>query len=123
MTERKKLSNRREARSRIKNTPSGRRALAGAHSGKDFITNPDGTKSSIRTATFGVSVRGKERVMIAPTVVKTPGGKMVRLSSDEAAARARKTGDFALVKNQKTADRRSRKFSKRLGRISEKRDK
>ena len=105
---------------RIKNTPSGQRALAGSRTGTDFLVNPDGSKSSISTATFGVMIGGEERTMIAPTVVKVDG-KMVRLTASEAVARARSTGDYAVAKTQRTGDRRSRKFSKRLGRISRKR--
>jgi len=103
---------------RIKNTPSGKRAIAGAKAGKDRIKNPDGTNSSIRTATFGVEIDGKKRVMIAPTVVKTPSGQMRQLTPAQAVARARRTGDFAVVRSQRVADRRSKKFSKRLGKIS-----
>jgi hypothetical protein len=109
---------------KIKNTPSGRRALAGARSGKGGILNPDGSKSSIRTATFGVTTPdGKKRTMIVPTVVAGPGGAMHRLTPDQALQRARATGDFALVKRQSTADRRSKKFSRRLGQISQRQGK
>jgi len=107
--------------SRIKNTPSGKRAIAGARSGKDFLVNPGGSRSSIRTATFGVNIGGKERTIIVPTIVKTPSGTMKRLTNDQAVTRARRTGDFAVVKSQQVADRRSRKFSERLGKISRKR--
>jgi len=109
--------------SRIKNTPSGRRAIAGARAGKDSIKNRDGTHSSIRTATVGVTLQGKPRTMIVPTVVKSPSGQMRRLTVDQAVKRAKRTGDFALTKKQSTADRRSKKFSKRLGKISRRRKK
>ncbi|GAF76807.1 unnamed protein product, partial [marine sediment metagenome] len=98
---------------KIKNTPSGKRALAAARGKtKDILKNPSGSRSSISTMTVGVEHKGKERTLIVPTVVKQ-GGKMVRLKPDAAVTRALKTKDFAMVKKQKTGDRRSKKFSKR----------
>lgn len=101
----------------IKNTPSGRRAIAGAKAGKDRIKNPDGSYSSIRTGSYGVD----DKTMIVPHVVKTKRGTMRRLRpGEEAVGRAQRTGDFAVAKNEQVATRRSKKFSKRLGKISKK---
>jgi len=114
---------------RIRNTTFGRRAIAGARSGKGGIANPDGTRSSVKTATFDIpGPRGKRTdVMLAPTIRKV-GGKLVRLSGREAGRIAADTGDFVRVRGGTTqkqverarakGDNKSRRFSAKLGRIS-----
>jgi len=110
----------------IKNTPSGKRALAGARRrggavpGKDFFVNPDGSGSSILTGTFGVNIDGKEKTIIAPHIVKDNAGNLVRLTSAQAVSRALATGDFAVAKSVAAGTKKSQKFSRRLGSINRK---
>ena len=112
-------------------TQAGKRALAGARSGKGGIKNPDGSKSSVKTATYDIPGRkGRTDVMVAPTIRKNPKtGKLEQLSAREAARVATETGDFVRVKGGRTqrsverarakGDAKSRKFSKRLGNVSQ----
>ena len=116
---------------RFKNTSFGKRAISGAKSGKGGIKNADGSTSSVRTATYDIpGKKGRTDVMVAPTIRKDPKtGKLKRLTHSEAVAAARKSGDYIRVKGGKTpekiakarakGDAKSRKFSGKLGKISE----
>jgi hypothetical protein len=84
---------------------------------------------SIQSGTVTVGIPGKKRgkdremTMLIPHVVKGKDGKLHKLSPAKAVARAKRTGDFAEVKNPKVGTRRSKKFSARLGKLSTKRPK
>lgn len=119
------------AKKHLKRTQFGKRALAGARAGKDRVRNADGTFSSVRTATYDIpGKKGRTDVMVAPTIRKV-GGKMKQMTHAEARASALKSGDYVRVKGGKTqkkiekarakGDRKSKRFSKRLGKISRKR--
>lgn len=118
-------------RKKFKHTTFGKRALAGARSGTGGIANPDGTRSSVRSATFDVKGRkGRTDVAVVPTIRKSATtGKLTRLTPPQAAKAAFTTGDYVRVKARRgetvaetraRGDKRSRKFSKKLGRISAK---
>jgi hypothetical protein len=118
---------------KFKRTTFGKRALEGARSGTGGIQNPDGSRSSVRTATYDIpGKRGRTDVMLAPTIRKDPKtGKLRQLSHSEAVAAARSSGDFIRIKGGKTekkiekarkkGDKKSRKFSRKLGKISTRR--
>jgi hypothetical protein len=66
---------------RFRKTKFGKRALVGARSGTDHIENPDGSKSSVLTATFDIpGKKGRTDVMVAPTIRKI-GGAARRLAA------------------------------------------
>lgn len=116
----------------IARTQSGRRALRGAKTGESPFKG-----RSIRTASVQVSSGKKKRqVILVPTVVKKKSGGFVEFgNAGDAAREALRKGDFArvgrpaaagsksLAKSERKATKRSKKFSKRLGRISRKRKK
>jgi len=116
---------------KLKNTEAGKRAIAGARTGAGGIANPDGTRSSVRTATFDIpgKRKGVTDVMLAPTICKNAAtGSLERLRPKEAAARALSSGDYVRIKGGRTeaaierarakGDRKSQKFSAKLGKIS-----
>ena len=122
-----------KGKKKIKNTAFGSRAIksskkpaSGQVEGKDFVPAGGGRRSSVRTATVDIpGKRGKTDVAIIPTI-RNVGGRLVRLHGDAARQAAVQSGDFVRVKGGKTekkivkarekADRKSIKFSKRLGR-------
>lgn len=116
---------------KFKRTKFGARAIAGARSGTGGKKNPSGSRSSVKTATFDVPGRkGRTDVAVVPTIRKV-GGKLKTFSLNDALKEARRTGDFVRVKGGKTqkaiekarakGDKKSRSFSKKLGKISAKR--
>jgi len=121
-------------RKKFKNTTFGSRALEGARSGTGGIKNPDGTRSSVRTATFDVpGKRGRTDVAVVPTIRKdAKTGSLKRLTPAQAAKASFSTGDYVRVKARRgetveetraRGDKRSQKFSKKLGRISKRKEK
>ena len=124
----------------IEETRFGQRALAGARTGTDRIANPNGTHSSVQSATFDIpNADGTTDVILAPTILKflvrdpltgkTTGTKMLQLTGDQAFRMAMKRKDFVtILKGAKTMDEikaarargevMSRQFSDELGRIS-----
>ena len=116
---------------RFKNTEFGARALAGARSGTGGIENPDGTRSSVRTATYDIPGKrpGSTDVMVAPTIrMNRDTGQLEVLDERTAFLKAIELADFlriiggdtpeAVEKARAKGDARSRKFSARLGKIS-----
>jgi hypothetical protein len=127
---RKKLPGKRK----FKRTKFGARALKGARAGTGGIKNPSGTRSSVRTATIDIpGKKGRTDVAVIPTIRKDPStGQLKRLAPKQAARVALQMGDFVRVKAKKKetveqtrarGDKRSRKFSTKLGKISAKRSK
>ena len=113
---------------RFGRTKAGKRAIAGARSGRGGLKNPDGTRSSVRSTTVDIpGKKGRTDVALIPTIRKM-GGKLVRLSSKAAVKTALSTGDFVRIKGGKTKKAvakarakgasKSRKFSAKLGKIS-----
>ncbi len=54
------------------------------------IINPDGTQSSERTITLGISVDGKKKQLVIPTIVVNGTGYLVKVSNKEAFSLYRK---------------------------------
>lgn len=113
-------------------TKSGRRAVRTAKHGGSSLGG-----GTIKTGSFTVSKKagGKLQTILAPHIVKAPGGGLRQLTSSEAESRALRTGDFTKVgrarkpgspkidKDIAKATKMSKAFSARLGRLADKRDK
>lgn len=119
---------------KFKNTTFGARALKTARRGGQTLKNPSGPPSSVRTATYDIpGKRGRTDVMIAPTIRADPStGQLKRMTESNAAKIALDMADFVRVKAKRRetveqtrarADRKSIKFSKKLGKIADKRKK
>lgn len=119
-----------KGKKKFKNTQFGKRALNGARTGTNRVKNKDGTYSSVKTATFDIPGKksGSTDVMVAPTIRKQSDGSMKSLSAQQAFRAAAESGDYVRVKGGKSkkkvvkarekGDKKSQKFSARLGKIS-----
>jgi hypothetical protein len=119
---------------KFKNTKFGARAIAGAkRGGAGDSINLDGGRGSVQTMTIDIpGPKGRTDVAVTATIRKDPKtGKLKQLTGAEAARIAVQTGDFVRVKGGKTkkavqrarrrGDKKSRRFSKKLGKISRRR--
>ena len=121
---------------KFKNTTFGKRAIKGARRGApgDSIRVHAGAgPSSVLTQTNDIPGRkGRMDVNINPTIRKNPKtGKLEQLDPRQATIISERTGDFVRVKAKKRetidatrtrGDKKSTKFSDRLGRIAQLRD-
>ena len=79
------------------------------------INNPDGSKSSVRTATATADVDGKNKTMLYPTIRKQPDGSLRQMGDREAADTAWSKRDAIMLDQGQDGDALSRLLSSFLG--------